>query len=154
MNDSPPPDALLIGGPLSRLSISLRIASDVLEPDILSRILGVSPKFAARKGETREQGGRTVTQRVGIWTYGITEEPSEDWELDDAIAALLSRLPTDLAVWRELAGTHHLDIFCGLFMGADNQGAAVRPETLRLLADRGLMLSLDIYGPPPDDEAT
>ena len=52
----------------------------------------LSPKFAAKKGAKRESAGRTVTQRIGIWTYGLSENSSTDWELDDAIIALLNRL--------------------------------------------------------------
>jgi len=154
MNELPPDDAVLIGGPLSRLSIAIRIAGDALDPAEITRRLGVPPKFSARKGEQREHGGRRVTQRIGIWTYGLTEDPSSEWELDDAIIALLQRLPSDLALWKELGAQYKLDIFCGLFMGGDNQGADLPAATLRLLAERGLALSLDIYGPPPDDETT
>lgn len=154
MDDSVPDDVVSIGGPLSRLSISVRIAGETLDPAEISAILGVQPKFAARTGETRLSGRRTVTQRIGIWTYGLTDGPSEEWELDDAITTLLNRLPADTTIWRDLAARYRLDVFCGLFMGGDNQGADLRPETLRLLADRGLALGLDIYGPPPGDEAT
>lgn len=154
MTDFLPPDTVRVGGPIARLSIAVRVASDTLDPDAITRLMGVQPKFAARKGDTRISGGQTVTQRVGIWTFGITDEPSGEWELDDAVGALLARLPDDLAIWQELRRHHRIDLFCGLFMGSDNQGADLRPETLRQLADRGLTLDLDIYGPPPDDEAT
>ena len=154
MDDFPPEDSIVLGGPLSRLSVSVRVAGDQLNPAEITRLFGVVPKFSAAKGEQRPSGSRTVTQRIGIWTYGLSDEPSPEWELDDAIATLFQQLPSDLALWNDLARRFKLDVFCGLFMGSDNQGADLRPSTLKLLADRGLTLSLDIYGPPPDDAAT
>ena len=154
MDDSAPEDGFLVGGPVSRLSVSLRVAGDALDPVEITRLLGVAPKFAARKGEQIPRGPRYVTQRIGIWTFDLLEDPSPEWELDDAIQALLARLPADLDVWRSLAAQFQLDVFCGLFMGDDNQGAELRPETLRTLGERGVKLSLDVYGPPPDDPAT
>jgi hypothetical protein len=106
----------------------------------------------ARKGDQRQRGARRFEQHVGIWTFARTTKPSSEWELDEAIKALLGRLPSDLDVWRRLAERYSLDVFCGLLMSSDNQGADVQPETLRLLADRGLTLSIDVYGPPPGDE--
>jgi len=151
MSDFPPSDVVQLGGHVSRLSVSVRVASETLDPEAITRLMRVEPKFAAKKGAKRESGGRTVTQRIGIWTYGLTENSSSEWELDDAIVALLNRLPDDLNIWRDLARTHQMDVFCGLFMGSDNQGTVLQSETLRSLANRGLSLDLDIYGPPPDD---
>ena len=45
-----------------------------------------------------------------------------------------------------------MDVFCSLFMGSENQGTVLQPETLRLLVDRGLSLDIDIYGLPPGDD--
>lgn len=154
MDDHLPPNLVQVGGPISRLSVSVRVASDVLDPDDITRLMQVQPKFAARKGDQRDRGGRTVTQRIGIWTFALSERPSPEWELDDAVNALLDRLPADLSIWHELGRVHRLDVFCGLFMGGDNQGADLRPQTLQRLAERGLTLDLDVYGPPPDAAAT
>ncbi|HEY9227641.1 MAG TPA: DUF4279 domain-containing protein [Gemmatimonadaceae bacterium] len=149
MNDELPPDDVHVDGSLSRLSVALRVSGDTLDPDAITRLMGVTPKFAARKGETRLRGGRPVTQRSGIWTYAVANERAPEWQLDDAIVELLNHLPNDLEMWQTLGRTHRVDVFCGLFMGSENQGADVQPQTLRLLADRGLTLELDIYGPPP-----
>lgn len=147
MDDSFPDDAFVIGGPVSRLTAAVRVVGDTLDPADVTRALGVEPRFAARKGDTVQRGSRTVVQRVGIWTHRLSEDPSPEWELSDAIDALLVRLPSDLEVWRELGSRYKLDVFCGLFLGSENQGVELRPETLRALAERGLTLGLDVYGP-------
>jgi hypothetical protein len=150
-----PSDASMIeaGGPVSRLSIALRIQGDDLDPSEITSLLRVQPKFAARKGDQVRRGSRAVVQRIGIWTFGLSEQSSPEWELDDVIGALLARLPAEKEIWESLSTRFKLDVFCGLFLGSDNQGADLRPETIRALAERNLALGLDIYGPPPDDEA-
>jgi hypothetical protein len=154
MNPSLDSDESAGASGLSRMSISLRVAGDALNPEEITAILGVEPDFSARKGEARRQRAGTVVQRVGIWSRRVRPSPSADWDLDGAITELLDQLPNDPAVWRGLAERFKLDVFCGLFMSHDNQGAELRPTTLQALAERGLVLDLDIYGPPPDEAAT
>ena len=134
---------------MSRLSVSLRVMGDALEPDDITRLMCVEPKFAARKGEARKSAAGTTRQRSGIWTFGLETDVGDSWELDNGIVALLSRLPGDLVLWQQLRSTYRMDVFCGLFMGLENEGTGIRPETLELLASRGLTLNLDVYGPPP-----
>jgi hypothetical protein len=126
---------------------------DEVDPSEITRLYGLTPKFAASRGEQVQRGSRTVTHRSGIWTYGLAEDPSPEWELEDAIVALLSRFPDDATLWQDLGTRFRLDVFCGLFMGTDNQGTVLSPQTLGMLAARNLALDLDIYGPPPGDEA-
>jgi Domain of unknown function (DUF4279) len=76
---------------------------------------------------------------------------SAEWVLDDAITTLLGKLPSDLAVWRELASQYRLDVFCGLFLEQWNRGTELSPATLGLLAERNLTLSLDVYAPFAED---
>ncbi len=136
-----------------RVSVSLRVSGDALDPTEITRLLGVQPKFAARKGDPVNRGGRSMTQRSGIWTYQVMDRASPGWGLDDAIVALLDRLPADVALWEDLGRRFKIDLFCGLFMGSVNQGLVLRPSTLRLMADRGLTLGLDVYGHfPRSDE--
>lgn len=154
MDEELPEDGYVVGGHVARLSVALRVMGDEVDPSEITRLFGLTPKFAARRGEQVQRGSRTVTQRSGIWTYGLAEEPSPEWELEDAIVALLSRFPDDPALWKDLGTRFRLDVFCGLFMSTDNQGTVLSPQTLGMLAVRGLTLDLDIYGPPPGDGAT
>lgn len=116
-----------------------------LDPAEVTRLLGVQPEIAARKGDPVRRGDRMVAQRSGSWIYALDDGSSPERDLDDAIAALLCRLPADRAVWDDLGRRFRLDLFCGVFLGSPNQGCVLRPSTLRLMADRGLTLSLDIY---------
>ena len=68
--------------------------------------------------------------------------------LGDQVDALLDRLPADPAVWSALHREYHADVFCGLFLEADNRGTELTPTTLARLVERGLTLGLDIYSAP------
>lgn len=118
---------------------------DAVDPAEVTRLLGVQPDLAARKGDPVQRGDRMMIQRSGIWSYALGDGSSTEWELDDAITTLLGRLPADPAVWADLGRRFRLDLFCGVFLGSPNQGCVLLPSTLRLMADRGLTLSLDIY---------
>jgi hypothetical protein len=142
-----PADEFVIGGPIGRIKVSVRVIGDDLDPAEVTRLFGVEPTFAARRGEARERHGRPIVQRTGVWFHALTVDPTEEWELADAVDTLLARLPADPAIWRALGSRYQLDVFCGLFLRSENQGADLPPATLAALAERGLTLGLDIYGP-------
>lgn len=151
-----PPDefiAITAGGEVDRVHVCLRASSDELDPEALSLALGVQPTFAARKGNRRSTRGGESVQRTGIWYFqfpGVAEE----WTLDEAIAALLDRLPSEQTVWDALAKQHRLDVYCGLHLDEWNRGAELSPELLRRLANQHLTLSLDIYFEGADGAAS
>jgi len=138
-------DGFVVGGEVDRIEVSLRVAGDALDPQRITRMLGVSPTFSARKGDRRGDAASPVIQRIGVWAYRLPASP--EWELGDAIRTLLEQLPPDPALWEALASEFRTDVFCGLFLGDTNRGAEIPVETLALLAERRLTLSLDIHGP-------
>ncbi len=146
-----PDDVWTVGGDVDRLSVTLRITAPDLDPEAITRRLGVSPTLAARRGDDRPSEGGTVKQRVGIWAFGFSS--SQEWVLADAIGALLDRLPADVAVWREIASSATIDVFCGLHLDDWNRGLDLPPELLARLGERRITLSFDIYCGSSDDEA-
>lgn len=140
--------------PVPRVSVSLRVVGDTLDPAEVTRLFGIEPDFSARKGEERQQRAGTVVQRIGVWSRRARPAAAPEWDLDGTIMALLAQFPADLATWQDLGSRYRVDVFCGLFMGRENQGAGLTPTTLQALAERSIALDLDIYGPPPGEEAT
>jgi hypothetical protein len=143
MSDSVPEGFFVTGGDVDRVSVSLRVAGDDLNPASVTQLLRVEPTFAARKGEQRASGGGLVRQPTGVWSIEISE--SREWILEDAIAALLDRLPADPAVWKLLAERYQIDVFCGIFVDGWNRGFDLSPALLGRLAERFLKLDVDIY---------
>ena len=130
---------------LARSSASLRFFGDDLLPEEVSALLGTTPTaFAIKGGQSQPNaGGRTFTARTGSWRLDVVDRMPGD--LDGQIAELLGKLTPDLAVWRRLAERFRADVFCGLFLGEDNEGISLAPGTLQALGERGILLDLDVY---------
>ena len=136
---------------LQRAVASLRIAGDDLIPEEVTALLGASPTHAQTKGQEipLKSSSRTRVALFGQCRLHAAETEPED--LDGQVAELLGKLTNDLAIWQDLSCRFNIDLFCGWFMGGDNEGVTVEPETLKALGERGISLALDIYG--PDAEA-
>ena len=128
---------------IDRLSIELRVSAPDLDPDRITRMFGVDPTHAARRGEAIDIAGVPTTQSSGIWSYELPASP--EWELGDAIDTLLERLPHDPALWESLAGWARVAVVCGLFTHGAGRSADVSPDTLARLSDRRLALTLELH---------
>lgn len=138
------------GGDVDQLNVSLRIGADDLDPSWVTDLLGRSPAFAARKGERRSSPSGEITQPTGVWLYNLPQ--STEWELGDAIGALLDQFPSDLGTWQQLRAKATLEVFCGLHLGDWNRGADLSAALVARLAERGLGLQFDIYFDGPEKE--
>jgi uncharacterized protein DUF4279 len=132
---------------IDRLDIELRVTADDLDPERVTRMLGVNPTLAARKGDEVDKGGVPVAQRTGTWSYALPASP--EWELGDAIDTLLEQLPHDPALWESLAGWATASVVCGLYIHGVDRAADLAPDTLARLAERRLALRLEIRGASP-----
>jgi hypothetical protein len=131
---------------LHRAAASLRIAGKELVPDEITALLGSNPTHAQTKGqEILARSGRTRTPLFGQWR--LNANVTEPENLDSQVAELLGKLTTDLTIWRDLAARFDIDLFCGWFMSGGNEGVTIEPKTQLALGERGITLSLDIYGP-------
>jgi len=135
------------GRDIDRLEVALRITGDELDPERLTRMLGVAPTFAGRKGEHVDHGGVPVSQPTGVWSYALPASP--EWELGDAIDTLLEQLPADPALWESIAGRAEVAVVCALYVHDADRAATLPPDTLARLAERRLALRLEIHGPEP-----
>jgi len=109
------------------------------------RRAGAPAHTADRKGETWFPPNRTPSVgRSGLWVRRTPRRRPGD--LDAHLAFAVSELAADLAAWRDLARRFRAEAFCGLWLYRDGMGFdALAPETMALLAERGLRLELDIY---------
>jgi len=86
---------------------------------------------------------------TGMWRLRATKLAPGD--LDAQIEEILSKLSSDMAVWKKLSERYHVDLFCGLFLASGNEGLTISPKSLADLGNRGIELGLDIYGGDASD---
>lgn len=132
---------------LERSVATLRIMGDELVPEEISRLLGAEPTLGHEKGHQAPSGpsGRIVPRNSGTWHLRAKETKPEN--LDSQVSELLGLVTSDLSVWSSIAARFRVDLFCGWFMGSGNEGVAISAETMVALGQRGIQLSIDIYGP-------
>lgn len=137
---------------LGNAQASLRIFGDDLNPDEITHALGCAPTEAWLKGDRQpSKSGHDIFRKTGAWFLKAT--PTKPADLNAQVAELLGKAAADLKIWAALGQKYKIDLFCGWFMTGSNEGPLVTPETMRKLSERGIELSLDIYG-PSNDEAT
>jgi hypothetical protein len=126
---------------------SLRILGASLDPDEITRLLGVAPTTAGRKGSVIE--GRTGNRErmTGVWALATERASTDGWAVEEVVAELLAAVPSDQHLWESIAERYTVDLFLGLFMSSDNQGFDISPDLLSQMAARRWRLSADVYGP-------
>ena len=130
--------------------VSLRITGDALDPTQLESLLGLKPDILGIMGHPRmgKQGRQYAPYETNLWSY--REGSSSEIGVDQQIQSLFERLGHRVSELQRLSATEGVDVelFCGFSSGNGQGGDTLRPETLKLLVDTGLSLTLDLY--PPD----
>lgn len=135
---------------LQRSKASLRVFGEHVLPAEISELLGTLPTAAHAKGDLWPLSGRMGIRTAGMWLLEAQVKEPED--LDNQVAELLGRTTSDLGMWKALSARFQVDLFCGWFMGSNNEGVAISPTTMVALGSRGIALSIDIYGASSKDD--
>jgi hypothetical protein len=132
---------------VSESSAALRFLGDEVDPEEITRQLGVSPTIGRPKGAVyRTPIGKERTSRTGIWH--LEADRSRPAGIDAQIAFLFADATADLKMWRGIASRFDGEVICGLHLQTWNEGLDISPRSLQSLADRGLRLAFDIYADP------
>ena len=84
------------------------------------------------------------------WSLSIGSDTCGDDDVEDGIRMLLERVTSDLSTWDRLNAVCDMDLFCGLFLEAENRGFGLSAAASRMLADRHVYVGFDIYFDPPE----
>lgn len=130
---------------VQRSVVTLRIGSDDLIPDEITKLLGATPTQSQIKGEkiVGRKTGQVRIAKMGMWRLCAKDREPED--MDGQIEEVLNQTTKDLSIWRSIGEKHEIDLFCGLFLGVSNEGMSLSPKSLAALGARGVELALDIY---------
>jgi hypothetical protein len=125
---------------------SFRVMGPELDPDEVTRLLGLEPDYAHRRGDANlgKSGRRYADFPEGLWK--ISSGAGEEATVEEHLLALLERIEPGQA---GIARCHELglraDVFVGLFAAGEPGGQGIGPETCRRLGELGLRLELDYY---------
>jgi hypothetical protein len=135
-------------------AVSLRITGDALDPTKLEGLLGLKPDILGIMGQPRmgKQGKQYAPYETNLWSH--REGSSSAIGFDQRIQSLFERLGHRVSELQRLSATEGVDVelFCGFGSGNGQGGDTLRPETLKLLVDTGLSLTLDLYPPTIDTD--
>jgi len=122
---------------------------DELRPEEITRLLGCGPTRSQRKDEVirHPESGKERVARIGMWSLEAEDRVPSD--PDAQVEEMLSKLTSDLNVWRSVTSTFRVDVFFGFFMHQWNEGVSLAPATMAALGARGIKAGFDIYGAFP-----
>jgi hypothetical protein len=152
-----PSRSINIGGPIESARVSLCICHEDLDPDEITRLLGLAPTRSHRRGEFGNGAPRT-----GSWIYsmdsaeldevvGDTRQPA-----DLVLGRLLDRLPSDPALWAPLVRQYQIRIFFCISFEGYNKGFGLSAQNIQRAAALAVPLEFDLYAsdnyPPELDD--
>jgi len=146
LNDSTA--ATAAGGLVDETGVSLCIYGEDLAPEEISGALGLEPTHAHRRGEARSREG---TWDAGAWIFSVRGEAPVSPE--KLTLKLLSLLPEDAAVWRDLTQRFKVEIRFGIHFEGWNKGFHLSPAVIRGLANLGSEVGFDLYVTGDEDDA-
>ena len=134
------------------LSACLRISGDEVDPDSVTKALGLEPNFTGRKGQRVGGKSKSAVFESNLWGHIFSEEFHEpfDAQLSEFVGRLEKRGKQLRALYdRKEVGA---ELLLG-FASSNGQGGFTLPaELLARIAALGLDVSLDLYPPPPQAE--
>lgn len=141
------PGTVWFGGPIEWFSITLRVSSENLVPDQVSKVLGCEPDESQQRGKQVLCPDGTVMRiaKSGAWRLTLKPDATDEWDCAEAMMLLLGRLPKAVGVWRQITKEHAVDFFVGLSMPSNNKGFELPPAVMKYLGDRGIAAGFDIY---------
>jgi hypothetical protein len=137
-----------VGGLVDEFGATLCIYADDLDPDALTRELGIAPTRAFVRGTQR---GRSQPSSHGAWLLEVRGEAPR--EPDHVLRELLSRLAVDSTTWARILATHRVRITLGVHVCGWTRGFALLPPVLLRLAELGVEVGFDIYAHGEDGAA-
>lgn len=142
-----PKGTVWFGGPIPWFSITLSISADDLAPDDVTRLVGIQPDDAERKGmplpSRGDRAGRTPT--FGRWSIRLRREETTEWDLEEAINIVLDRVAVENEVWAKAVGDAKVRFFVGLTLDTRNRGFGLSPNLLKRIGSMGAHLDFDVY---------
>ena len=155
-------DNIPLGGPMPWFSVGLWLTADDLDPDEVTRLLGVEPDLTRRRGVRWPLPDRdgmssplrlsSVPARLGVWSVRLRPEQAPECDVEAAITKVLDRLAAATPeAWHRACAGAKARISVALTLDAYNRGFGLGPALLLRTAELGLEMDFDVYEGPDDD---
>jgi hypothetical protein len=135
------------GGLVDGCRLTLGIHGEDLVPEEISRLLGLAPTSAHRRGDSRRSGSPWPQ---GAWLLSVeARSPTGPEEL---VHLLLARLPTDEALWSDLRTRFRLQLSFGIFTERWNRGFELSASAIQRINLLQAGVGFDIYADLEDGD--
>ena len=136
-----------VGGPIDETGVKLCVYGEDLDPDDVSKRLGIEPTDCHRIGERKSP--RSPPWDSGAWILEIRGEPPDDPET--LTSKLLSKLTVDGSVWMRLSDDYIVQLRYGIHMKGWNREFDFSSELVSKIATTNAQVVFDIYANSEDD---
>ncbi|MDC8015840.1 DUF4279 domain-containing protein [Tahibacter soli] len=127
-----------------RYTVELRIASEDLDPDRITRELGLNPTRS--QAPTSRNDGRQIP---GRWSYcgnSIPNAEPGEWDsLEDGLLSVMRELHPIRSQLAAYLDRYSVIWWCGHFQTSFDGGPTFSAELLKQLGDFGVPLFIDTY---------
>lgn len=135
-------------------TVCLRIMGDALDPAQVEPLLGLKPDCTGLKGvpRTGRQGRTYAPYETNLWVFREEAGPGDGF--DQLIRKLFARLGPNLPALQAWSATPGIEVelFCGYGSASGQGGDTLQPGTIKMLADAGVALTLNLYPPGLEDD--
>jgi len=137
-----------VGGPPDECGVTLGIHGDDLDPEEITRLLGVLPTSSHRRGERPKPESRVPFPR-GAWF--LQERGRAPLSPDELTQMLLEKLPRDPARWHSIQERFDIRLVYGVHFSGWNKGFDLPPALVARIAALGATMGFDMYAYGEDD---
>lgn len=130
--------------------INLEFFDENLNPDEITRLIGIQPTKSGRKGALIP-GGRKFPITEGMWTYKyiITETP---WDVGKALAELLPLVESKPELLQYCRDNHiYLEFAVVSFLAQNTPIVILEPSLMKRMAAINAAIDFDTYFIPADE---
>ena len=133
------------------ISVTLSIVGDLLDPDDVTRALGIVPHYSRRKGDVRRsQSGKSALATAGIWEWH-SRDPAHSLSVNDHLARLQKALGDRALEVKDLPNVDNAWVDVHIVVGDDDATASasfvLSTDALAILQKMGVPAEFTIEEP-------
>jgi len=133
-----------IGGRFEEFSVGLNFYSKSLNQIEITECLGAKPSKALNPNE-KHPIGNGKNSRITNWGKWYFTSKRDKTDLNIKLEELLGKFTNDLEKWKILTSKYESWIDVAGYMDNWNRGFSLKPEIMKLIAERNLEIVFDIY---------